>query len=167
MVSSALGSHSDGGSPSPYDLSSHTKLFVEQWEATLFSRVETTAYLWAVRWWGTGGIGLCSELLVYFGSERAIIILTSRKDITCPSLSSVNWMLWSMELMWSSISTTWSAGTAERTSSTYLFQNMVGTSDVLRARSSICSITVSYNHRAHCCSKDLLVYSPIVIKGGG
>ena len=34
---SALGSHSDGRSL--YDLSSRTKLFVEQWEAALFSRV--------------------------------------------------------------------------------------------------------------------------------
>ena len=34
----------------------------------------------------------------------------------------------------------WSAGTAVRTSSTYLFQNTVGTGDVLRARSSMCSI---------------------------
>ena len=67
------------------------------------------------------------------------IILTSRNDAACPSLSSVNWMLW---LMWASISSTWSAGIAERTSSTYLFQNTVGTGDILGARSSICSITM-------------------------
>ena len=34
-----------------YDLSSRTRLFIEQWEATLFSSVETTAHLWAVGWW--------------------------------------------------------------------------------------------------------------------
>ena len=80
--------------------------------------------------------------MVHFGRERAIIIVTSKMVLTCPSLSDMNWMLWLMELMWASISSTWSAGTAERTSSTYLFQNMVETDDVLRARSSMCSINM-------------------------
>ena len=45
---------SAGGSPS--HMASRTRLFVEQWEAALFNRVETTARLWG----GgkrTGGIG--------------------------------------------------------------------------------------------------------------
>ena len=54
-----MGSHSDGGSPL-HMTSPCTKLFIEQCEAVLFSRVERTARLWA----GcgekrTGGIGLC------------------------------------------------------------------------------------------------------------
>ena len=52
-------------------------------------------------------------------------IVTSKNSITC--LSEVNWMFRLIELMWASILPTWSAGTAIRTSSTYLFQNMVGT----------------------------------------
>ena len=68
-------------------------------------------------------------------------IITSKNGITCP-LSEVNWILGLIELMWASIPSTWSAGTTVRTSSTYLFQNTVGTGDVLRVRSSTCSITM-------------------------
>ena len=76
-----------------------------------------------------------------------------------------------MELMWASISLTWSAGTAERTSSAYLFQNMVGTG-TLRARSSICSITMFATTILTPVSPLLFqrpagtVYSPVVVKGG-
>ena len=67
-------------------------------------------------------------------------IVTSKKNgITYPcSLPKVNWMFWLMELVWASIPSTWSGGTAVRTS-TYLFQN---TGDILRTRSSMCSITM-------------------------
>ena len=91
---------------------------------------------------GCGVVGRKLEVLVrvggpmvHFGRERPSSlcnIITSRNGITCPcSLSEVNWMFWLMELMWASIPSTWSAGTAVRTSSTYLFENTVGTSDVL------------------------------------
>ena len=47
--------------------------------------------------------------------ERAIIMVqyhNIQNGMTCPcSLSKVNWMFWSMELMWASIPSTWSAGT--------------------------------------------------------
>ena len=40
-------------------------------------------------------------------------IVTSKNGITCPcTLSEVNRMFWLMELIWASIPSTWSAGTA-------------------------------------------------------
>ena len=68
--------HSDGGSPSHMT----SPLFVEQWAAALFSRVEKTTHLWAVGWLGrelevlvhVGG------LTVHLGRERAIIIVQYR-----------------------------------------------------------------------------------------
>ena len=120
-------------------LSSRTRLFIEQWEATLFSRVETTACLWAVVWWEKNW----RYWSVWVGLRYTLVelcnIVTSKSDITCPcSLSSELDVLVDRVDVGPSIPSTWSA---VRTSSTYLFQNTVGTGDVLRARSSMCSIT--------------------------
>ena len=39
-------------------------------------------------------VSICvGGLMVRFGRKRAISIVTSKNDITCPSLSNVNWML--------------------------------------------------------------------------
>ena len=61
------------------------------------------------------------------------VISTSNNEIPC--LLYTNWMFWSIELMWESISLTQSTGTANRMSSTYLFWKFICTSDILKASS--------------------------------
>ena len=71
----------------------------------------------------------------YLGRERTIGVVPSisRKDILpLSSHSDVNWMLWLMELIWSSITLTKSFGIADKISSKYLFQTTVGTGSGLK-----------------------------------
>ena len=93
-------------------------------------------------------------LTVHFGRERAIIIITSKNGIRCPSsLLEVNWMLWLMEFMWAYIPSTYHR-------KDIIHISLPGTGDVLRARSSTCSITISDTIAV---PKDMLVHSLIVV----